>query len=303
MAKFRQNHPRRNRGKGNLSIRLILMIGVTVLALILLWNKTQQFSSHAPNQHNLPAFEKSAVEYRNYLPDGASGELVHHQYYSLAYSEKDEQAFWVAYHLDKKMLEGRRHPRTDWFEEDPAVATGSASYEDYRGSGYTKGHLVPAADMAFSPEAMEETFLMSNISPQTALFNQGIWRELEEQSRDWARSFGALYVVSGPVLSERKIDKVGRAGVTVPPAYFKVLLDHADPGLKGIAFVIPNAKSDRPLMDYAVTIDSVEQLTMLDFFSDLEFEDDRFEAAFDPEEWPLNSERFQRRIRNWNQGR
>jgi endonuclease G len=279
------------------------MIGVTAVALILLWNKTQRVSTFSPGNSVIRSYEKPAIEYRNYLPDGMEGELVHHQYFSLAYSEEDEQAFWVAYRLDKKMLEGRRYPRTDWFEEDPAVGTGSASYEDYRGSGYTKGHLVPAADMAFSPEAMEETFLMSNISPQTALFNQGIWRELEEQTRDWARSFGALYIISGPVLSERKIDKVGRAEVTVPPAYFKVLLDLEEAGQKGIAFVIPNSRSDRPLMEYAVTIDSVEQLTSLDFFSDMDLEDELFEAAFDPSNWPVKNVRFQRRIKDWNQRR
>ncbi len=73
------------------------------------------------------------------------------------------------------------------FRPDDKVKTGSATPADYRSSGYDRGHLVPAADMAFSAEAMSATFVMSNISPQARNFNNGVWRELEELTRSWAK--------------------------------------------------------------------------------------------------------------------
>jgi endonuclease G len=118
----------------------------------------------------------------NWLPT-SKGNIVEHTFYSLSYIEKYEQAEWVAYNISDEQLKKPNVKRTDWFETDPKVITGSAKHSDYKGSGYTRGHLVPAGDMAFEELAMKETFFMSNMSPQIRSFNNGIWRELEEQSR------------------------------------------------------------------------------------------------------------------------
>jgi endonuclease G len=249
-----------------------------------------------------PKFQDPATEVRNHLPDTRLGTLVHHRYYSLSYSEQHEQAEWVAYKLTREMLDGPRVPRTDWFEEDPAVLSKSAHFEDYRSSGFTKGHLAPAADMAFSKEAMDETFLMSNISPQDRAFNNGIWRELEESTRDWARKHGHLYVVTGPVLENLFSQKIGRNQVSVPSAYFKVLLLDDFESSKGIGFIIPNTLSERPLSDYMVSIDDVEEITNLDFFKNIltQSTEEKIESTFNSREWPFDLSRFDRRINSWN---
>lgn len=238
---------------------------------------------------------------RDFLPEGSAGAIVHHQFYSLAYNEEKEHADWVAYRLSRERLQPPWVSRTDDFRPDPLVLTGSARPEDFRRSGYDRGHLVPAADMAFSEEAMSETFLMSNISPQEHTFNGGIWRELEELTRDWARDAGELYVVSAPVW-EGTPRRIGRTGVAVPSAYLKVLLDLTEPELKGIAFVIPNQMSADPLYRYAVSIDSAEALTGLDFFPELlpDEVEGNIESRSNADQWPTDPNKFRIRVEQWN---
>ncbi|MBL7795654.1 MAG: DNA/RNA non-specific endonuclease, partial [Saprospiraceae bacterium] len=148
--------------------------------------------------------------------------------------------------------------------------------------------------------AMNETFFMSNISPQERAFNGGVWRELEETVRDWARKFEHLYVVTGPVLTRLGNGQIGFSKVTVPASYYKVLL--APEQHRAIAFVLPNAVSDKPLMEYACTIDQVEELTRIDFFPKLlQGLDEELEGSLDKSAWPINSRRYEKRLREWNQ--
>lgn len=236
------------------------------------------------------------------LPVSGNEQLVHHKYFTLAYNETHEQAEWVAYSLTREQLTQPWVKRPDWYQEDSMVRTGSATWEDYRGSGFDRGHLVPAADRAFSAEAIRETFLMSNISPQSRHFNAGIWRELEELTRNWAKRNKKLYIVCGPVLSLPEKGVIGKTGVTVPAAFFKVILDLSEPELKGIAFVLPNEVSYRPLKDYAVSIDRTEELTGIDFFPQLmtsELEEE-LERSFDTDLWPFSQEKYEKRVNHWN---
>src|SRR5450759_1124712 len=90
------------------------------------------------------------------------------------------------------------------FKMDQLVTTISSKSSDYTKSGYDRGHLCPAADMGFNPVAMEESFFMSNISPQVPDFNRGLWKELEMTVRKWAIKEHKLYVVTGPVFKDSK---------------------------------------------------------------------------------------------------
>jgi endonuclease G len=228
--------------------------------------------------------------------------VIHHRYYALSYREDLELAEWVAYELTKESLAVPNVKRTDWFTEDQQVSTGSANYHDYKGSGYTRGHMAPAGDMAFNLTAMEESFYMSNISPQKWLFNSGIWRELEENIRDWAMADGRLFVVTGPVLDKKQYARIGRNQVAVPDAFFKVLLDVDDPELKSLAFIIPNEKSTEVLNEYMMSVDDLEERTGLDFFGELLSEklQQQLESHFDEQKWPLSEKRYQLRINKWN---
>lgn len=236
------------------------------------------------------------------LPTSTTGDIIYHDYFALSYDEEHEQAEWVAYTLSKERLELPWVNRPDKFFEDSLVASGSAHWYDYRNSGYDRGHLAPAADMAFSEEAMRQSFLMSNISPQNRRFNGGIWRELEELTRNWAKDNKKLYVVTGPVLSQAGKGQIGDCRVTVPSAFFKVLLDLSEPQLKGIAFWVPNEISYEPLGEYALSIDEVEERTGIDFFPELMTTDleAKLESRYDIGLWEFSPAKYKKRINEWN---
>jgi endonuclease G len=200
------------------------------------------------------------------LPTSTTHQIVKHSYYTLSYSEKDEQAEWVYYLLTAEMLKGKQQ-RTDDYRPDSLVSTISAQLEDYRGSGYDRGHLCPAGDMKQNLIAMTESFYLSNMSPQDKDFNAGIWNDLEIQVRQWAQTTGRLYVVTAGVLKQNK-GKIGSNGVTVPQNFYKVIYDPKGQ-VKMIAFLIPNENTINPLQTYIVTVDYVERLTGIDFFPEL----------------------------------
>jgi endonuclease G len=195
-------------------------------------------------------------------------QIVQHKAYTLCYDEKHEQAKWVAYVLTAAETISR-YERTNDFNTDPFVKTGSATNDDYKGSGYDRGHLAPAGDMGFSSVSMIESFYYSNMSPQNPSFNRGIWKKLEEQVRSWADLYDSLLVVTGPVLTA-SLPKIGVNGVSVPSFYYKVILDYKNNQSKAIAFILPNIKGSKPLSSYVLSIDELEKITKLDFFPKLQ---------------------------------
>ena len=186
-------------------------------------------------------------------------------YYTLRYSEEHEQANWVAYQIYADSLKLEKFKRKDNFRTDPRVKTGSATLADYKGSGFDRGHLAPAADFSYSEFALSQSFFMSNMSPQNPSFNRGIWKKLEDKVRGWTMDFGHLYVVTGPVLN-KSFETTGDNMVSIPELYYKIILDIDKPDLKAIAFLMNNEKSGEELTTFVVTIDEIEVLTGLDFF-------------------------------------
>jgi len=202
----------------------------------------------------------------DYYPTTTFGNLIKHTYYTLSYSEKDEQAEWVAYKLTPAFL--NKIKRTNNFREDTLVTTGSATLADYKGSGYDRGHLAPAAAMSLNKTAMSESFFMSNMSPQKPGFNRGIWKHLESQVRKWALLNDSLFVVSGPIL-DYPIGRIGVNKVSIPRAYYKTIVGFKNGIVKGIAFLLPNKKAKKSIFFYATSIDSIETITGLNFYRNL----------------------------------
>lgn len=294
MAKLRTNHSRqRDAGSG-----MIVKVGVFGTLLAGLYFVFNYFTGGDLSPDNS---EETYLAEEYYLPS-SSGQILEYKHYFLSYNEEHEQAEWVAYILTRENLSKPWNKRSDNFLPDSRVQTGSADLYDYRGSGYDRGHLVPAADMAFDAEAMQETFLMSNITPQARNFNKGIWRELEELTRNWAKRNEALYVVTGPVLSQAPKGTIGDNNVSVPAAYFKVLLDLTEPELKGIGFLLPNQVSFEPLYQYARTIDEIEEQTGLDFFADLMPDDleAELEGNVNLDLWEFSKQKHDLRVEKWN---
>ena len=225
------------------------------------------------------------------LPSHTSNhQIIEHFAYTLEYNEEYEKAEWVIHLLTKDKVAGS-FKRKNNFRPDPKVKTGSASLADYKGSGYDRGHLAPAADMDWSEDAMSESFFMSNMSPQKPRFNHGIWNSLESIVRTWAIENDEIYIVTGPVLSDN-LSTIGANKVAIPEYYYKIILDYKEPEIKGIGFVVPNESSEKSLDNYAVTIDSIETLVGIDFFPDLEDNlEENIESTIELNKWSFKSTR------------
>lgn len=207
--------------------------------------------------------------------------------FSLGYDHTTRQAVWVCYILTAEQMTGPRVRRAGKFQADPAVRYRPVKPRDYTRTGYDRGHLAAAADMAYSKETMTHSFYMTNISPQLPGCNRGIWKRLETHVREWAEREGKICVVTGPVFASGASAQMGTSGIPVPVAFYKVIYDMTPPE-KMIGFIVPNAPSKKNVRAFAVTVDAVENAVGLDFFSELDDkEEDRLEREFDLAAWGL----------------
>ncbi|WP_320129529.1 DNA/RNA non-specific endonuclease [uncultured Sphaerochaeta sp.] len=254
-----------------------------LIAILILWILTLIF---APSETEFESTSSVGTIQGLEIPRTYDGdEIINHTGYTLCYDDRNEQAKWVAYELTRDELYGT-YERTDDFKADPAVQFRSASLDDYKSSGYDRGHLIPAADQSWSKEAMEDSFYLSNMSPQDPQFNRGIWSKLESAVRNIADTEGSIYVVTGPVLTDGPFKTIGKNKVAVPKYYYKVLLDYTDPQLKAIGFILPNEGSSKPLESFATTVDAVEKLTKIDFFPKLpDKQEDFLEGSVNVNDW------------------
>jgi endonuclease G len=204
----------------------------------------------------------------NWLPisNVENREVIKHTYYSLEYNELHEQASWVYYKLTPEFITGTGE-RKNKFKPDHLIDTESAQLIDYKGSGLDRGHLCPAGSMKINQLAMDESFYMSNMSPQLPGFNRGKWKQLEGQVRKWLQKEDTLHVITGPILTD-SLGSIGINKVTIPSYYYKVIYDPTGEQ-KMIAFIMPNEKITQDIFHFTVTVDEVEKRTGIDFFSGL----------------------------------
>jgi endonuclease G, mitochondrial len=221
------------------------------------------------SEENIVEFDKLKLDLITnleipYIKNSDENIILYRFAYTLSYNTKHKQSNWVAYELTCSELV-RNFKRNNAFRPDDELTGKVATNIDYKGSGWDRGHLAPAGDMSWSWDSMHESFLYSNISPQYPSFNRGIWVRLEDLIRRWTESNQKLLIVTGPIL-EPNLDKLGINNISIPKYFYKVILDHVPPNFNAIGFVIPNEGSNKELYEFAVTIDSVEKLTNIDFF-------------------------------------
>ena len=213
--------------------------------------------------------------------------FIDHQYYSFSYIEPYEQSDWVCYRLTREMLYGVAQ-RNDNFKEDKRVPTGSASKADYLNSGYDRGHLAPAADFKFNQVAMDQSFYFSNISPQAPGFNRGIWKKLEDLTREWAKKYRSIDITTGPIFDG--YDVIGRNKVRVPSHFYKAVVRKTALGYEGIAFILSNKSSSSDIQSFIVSIDDLEERLNIDLYASLDDSDENtLEALVDTEQWIWNT--------------
>ena len=216
-------------------------------------------------------------------------EIVRHTGYTLSWNEQYLVADWVAYELTATELDTQEVSRSEDFRPDESVRK-SSQLEDYKNSGYSRGHLAPAQDFKWSENAMSDTFYLTNMVPQKQdNYNAGIWLKAENATRDAARITGTVYVVTGPVLTDGPFDTIGPNEVAVPKQCYKALLViDENGGVHTIAMSIPQtAGKKESLSNYLMTVDELEALTGLDFFIELEDDvENAAETTYDVSYWP-----------------
>ena len=204
--------------------------------------------------------------------------------YTTCYDKQNKIPKWVAWCLTSNHTTGEQR-RLSNFIVDEDVPAPRAELVDYKGSGYDRGHMCPAGDNKWGFQPMRESFYLTNICPQNSNLNCGDWNELEIQCRDWANKYGEIYIACGPILYKGKHETIGPNKVTVPEAFFKVILCMKGKA-KAIGFIYKNVRCNNSLSYYVNSIDEVERITGLDFFPSLPDDiENEIEATCNINEW------------------
>lgn len=216
------------------------------------------------NKIDVPVFIEDE-EPKQTLPISADGDTIYYRDgYTFSYSEKWEQPKWVFYTLKVSDIEcSNGATRKNNFKVDAGVTTGSASLDDYIGSGYDRGHLKASADESCDQRQMDETFLMSNMSPQDPSFNRGIWKNLESHVRDLVYNYDSLQVVTGGNLVGN-LNTIGVNKVGIPNYYYKVIYKYKNGVREVECYYLPNQKNN-DYTDFITGIIELEDVVNIDF--------------------------------------
>lgn len=194
-------------------------------------------------------------------------QIMEYAGFTVSFNAETHIPNWVAWELLASEIGGPAIRKGKNFFQDSRIK-GCPSTYDYRGSGYSRGHMAPAADMKWSEKAMNDCFTMANMCPQLHSLNSGAWDALENKCRQWAVKDSSIIIISGPVVTDPKPEEfIGDSHVAVPQAFFKVIAAPWANPPRGIAFIMPNADIGVGIQNSIVTIDSVESLTGHDFFT------------------------------------
>ena len=210
--------------------------------------------------------------------------VLQRESYITSYNSETKCPNWVAWHLTAEHADGEI-AREKSFYEDLDVPAPRATNEDYRRSGWSRGHMCPAGDNKWDEKAMQESNLLTNICPQNQELNSGVWNVIERDCRKWAKKYGDVYIVCGPILLNKDHETIGLNKVVVPEAFFKVVL-RMNPKPAAIGFVIRNNEGKKKRDQFVNTVDEVERITGYDFFPALPDDiEDVVEATARIEDW------------------
>lgn len=221
-----------------------------------------------------PAIPGIAVDFSNVGTvkevEGLDEQILTRASYIVSYNKKTKCPNWVAWRLTREHANGDVSRMGNAFHEDQEVPAPRALNADYKQSGYSRGHMCPAGDNKWNREVMYETFLLSNVCPQNANLNSGLWNQIEISSRRWAEKYGDIYIICGPMyFKSKEMQYIGENNVAIPDAFFKVILClNGDP--KCIGFICRNTDGNKKKDMYVNTLEEVERLTGLHFFPQLD---------------------------------
>jgi len=199
-----------------------------------------------------------------------NGPTIKYEGYEVSFDENMHIPRYVAYCLKAEEVVDGPRPSGFQFQMDVDCGLVQADVWDYKGTGWSRGHMAPAADFKWSLKAYGDTFYYTNCCPQDQAMNNGSWNVLENHVRRLARKYGQIYMVTGPVVGTNRFGKIGEHQVVVPDGFFKALLVHRDNRFYAIGFYMDNVPDKQSLRNSYLTIDNLERLTGYDFFPFLE---------------------------------
>lgn len=210
--------------------------------------------------------------------------LINYEGYTVCYNEDNLIPNWVSYELTAEEADGPFSRKGLTFRQDESLPLRQAENDDYRNSGWSRGHMAPAGDFKWSENAMKETFYFTNCCPQNQSLNAGQWSSLEKKVRGWAKSFGHVSVVTGPLIWENEYGAIGVNKVIIPDAFFKAILAED----QSIAFVMYNRPENENMQKCAMSVDKLEEISGIDFFAELEDDfENQVEATYNLRNWGL----------------
>jgi endonuclease G len=230
------------------------------------------FNSFLPGTTGLPQETLPAGTALPQLENNRKEQIIHHEGFTVSYNADFRIANWTAYELTADEVKSKKVKRETRFFPDPEVKGATAVNDDYKLSGYDRGHLVPAGDMKWSVEGMRASFYFSNICPQNKKLNTGLWSNIERQCRTWAAKYGEIVIITGPVI-EDTMNRLGKNEIGIPDKFYKVVSSTAGDKARSIGFLVENREYEsRLLKEIAVTVDSIEKITGIRFFASFPIE-------------------------------
>lgn len=257
---------------------------LTIVAIVLLIAATVALAASRSNNSNNSDYSNSSncsnnSNYSNHalpsaeelmqvtLPEGTTSQMLHYTGFTVSFNADHALPNYSVWELTAaEAVDTVANRKGQKFTTDPA-AKGCPANKDYTNSGFSKGHMCPAADMKWSKQAMADCFYLTNMCPQKADLNTGAWGRLEIACRKWAQRDSAIIIVCGPILTDRMPQTIGKTTqISVPQRFFKaVLAPYANPP-RAIAFIFPNSNPEGGMPAVATTVDAVEQATGFDLF-------------------------------------
>ena len=199
-----------------------------------------------------------------------TNDLIIRESYALSNNDSTKFADWVAYKVDSISIQGKGSKRVwkadPWLDDNETLEP--ADYKNANELLKTdRGHQAPLGSVDGYSSYFESNYL-SNITPQIATLNQGVWKKIEDMERNLVQKFKTIFVVTGP-LYEKNMSQLPEADEPhlVPSGYWKIIF-HEKPNkqIYTAAFIFDQYTSrDYPFEKGYTTIDEVERRTNLDF--------------------------------------
>lgn len=252
-------------------------------------NNVENVASKADDAKHADSEESTTIEAgKGYeLPANVDGQILLKRIgYTVSYNIQTKEPNWVAWYLSADRVSGDADRSGVEFTEDEEVPEPRATTWDYYRSHFDRGHQCPAGDNKWNQDAMNQSFLLTNICPQNPKLNKYEWNRLESQCRDWAKEYGGVYIACGPIYAPNSKKTIGEHKVKVPTAFFKVVLCMTGTP-KAIGFIYQNTGDKQDYRQCVRTVDEIEQLTGYDFFKSLDDKvEKRVEANANIDDWP-----------------